>query len=353
MTKKYFYTIVSSSMNSVTLYKDEGSYSDFVRMGTENEKFVIPTDETLRLQMIVDFSQVAKENRFDNNTELSIALNGIKDGTSTAPDISASVNATCKNVATFELSESGVGLVKQFTYVTNESEGLASFWDNRDLALVLTPITDLPADAHMVYTADGSTVSSIFNSQGKFIVPLNGPDSGVAQVTLMSNLFTEINKKYFFDVRLVAAYSEAEISPMNGWDVVEELKNVKFTANAEGVPSVKIESNVYYVDSSVQSSVSPFTANVKYQDSQYCNLELTLMVKDENGRYVSTSIYDSYDNLQESEGAVAYEKGLAGLANGSYCLRAVIMKGGINSAEIYHYFIIDNGQPIDDSATQQ
>ena len=351
--KKYFYTIVSSPMNSVTLYKDEGSYSDFVRMGTENEKFVIPSRTLLQLQMIVDFSQIATEHRFVNDTKLSIALNGIKDGTSTAPDISASVNAICKNVASFELSESGVGLVKQFTYVTNESEGLASFWDNRDLALVLTPKTDLPADAHMVYTADGSTVSSIFNSQGKFIVPLNGPDSGVAQVTLMSNLFTEINKKYFFDVRLVAAYSEAEISPMNGWDVVEELKNVKFTANAEGVPSVKIESNVYYVDSSVQSSVSPFTANVKYQDSQYCNLELTLMVKDENGRYVSTSIYDSYDNLQESEGAVAYEKGLAGLANGSYCLRAVIMKGGINSAEIYHYFIIDNGQPIDDSVTQQ
>lgn len=351
--KEYFYTTVELMKNSVTLYREEDSYSDFVRMGTKNDKFVIPSYTTLQLQMIVDFSQVAKENRFADKFKLSMTLNGVKDDSSSAPDISASVNAICKDVASFALSARGDGLVKHFAYTTNESKGLASFWDNRDLALVLTPKTDLPADAHMVYTADGSTVSSIFNSQGKFIVPLNGPDSGEAQVTLMSNLFTEINKEYLFDVRLVAAYSEAEISPMNGWDVVEERKDVTFTANAEGIPSVKIESNVYYVDSSVQSSVSPFTAKVKYQDSQYCNLELTLMVKDANGHYVSTSIYDSYDNLQNAEGSVDYEKGLAGLANGSYCLRAVIMKGGINSAEIYHYFIIDSGQPIDDSTTQQ
>lgn len=341
-TKEFYWHTVETAENTISLT------NQFIRMGTENVSFVIPVAAMTELQIIVDFSKA--ETLISAETNLNPMLSAVKRSNEAGiPDGFAQNAVELKSEASFDLAASGQGLVKQFDVSFNESEGAASIWDNVDSALVLTPITVLPADATLMYTANGSTTTSIANSEGKYIVPLGGPESGFATVTLISNSFDDTEQVYRFKADLMTAKSIAESSVMNG-TVQKSIDEVIFTSGSQYTPSIKIESEDYVIDKAKDENAVPmFEAEVIHQKANGSEIEMLLMMKDANERYNSIGIYESQNiGNQEEEGLVTFSKEVSGLDNGSYCMRVRVLKNGINVAEVYHYFIIhDSSQPED------
>lgn len=321
-TGKYYWTLITTPTTQISL-------SQFVRMGTADEVFS-PTKGELELQFIIDFSETA--NGISQET-LNTTLTAYETTGSRAPQVSHDGTTNLKNIGSFSFMTQGDQLTQAVTCTYTPSQGATSKWDNRKGSLVLIPLTDLPADARVIYTTGNYTTVFYQNSKGYFILPLSVSDSDVLNLTLASDLFPSIVTDYEFTIKWLMSESIAAVAPMNG-ELLAETTMI-FTNEILKSPALKITSDkrLYSGNETMLASVS--WANIP----TYCDMEVTLMRRSDTGVYTNTGWSTEVEVIGSSSCELPVT--LAGQSPGSYCLQIAVMDGLIKIKELNFYFIIE------------
>ncbi len=223
--KYWHYRVTTANLNSLSL-------TEFTAMGGSNlyEGNTGSVETDLVCQLIVDFSQTDAPLSAGSLTT-TLKLTPVVAQVSTW-EVPASV--TLKDVATFTTSATPSNKSASISLNYTASPGKASIWNNRDVALVLTARSTVPADL----TLTVNDTNYRMNPQKQFIIPLGAVDDKTLTVTLNSLLFAPANQTYTFDVDWYVATGKADLSPLNGSLVAETTVN--FTCKKDAVPSIKM-----------------------------------------------------------------------------------------------------------------
>ena len=239
----YWYHTVTQSQISYPL-------KSFKRMGAETSDTFNPTGTDWKLQVIVDFSQVAANNTLSGALRTWLELLKQDNAPINAPDFySESVNpgvyVDLLN-SNFTLKKA-VDSQQRLIYSFNSETANVSRWNHRELALILRPKTDIPADAIISAEQNGVTVDyrpvQIPKGNGTetaFLIPLNG-FSGKVFLSMESG--TAKAGDYYMSTQLVAAASIAENAPVNGTAVVDFVVDVVFSVSDEPLSIKAVETN--------------------------------------------------------------------------------------------------------------
>lgn len=333
--------------------------SVFARMGTTdvNQKFV-PRKGDMDLQFVVDFSNVPAEKRFgDAITSITTSLVANKTPsngsyTNNAPTVNSdgtkTMKALLKKVATFVLKITD-GAVGKLEYGYTASEGIASKWDGKHMALVLSPVVgagqeSLPEDVYVVVSDGNTTATSYANVNGEFVIPLAGLHAGELTAMLGSSLFTTEEKYYDFNVDWMVSKSLAEKSPANG----EKVDNKILTLSGSSVagPSLRITgdqrlyTNTDTSDATVQAEISWADMPLNHE------LEVILKRKADTGVYADTGWKQSIERRETDPyagvlGTVIMDIPLAGQSPGSYCIEVTADLGLVTITKARFYFILE------------
>lgn len=329
-TNTYYWQEVKEATSSVSL-------ESFVQMGTEGINFGFASDTNeildLDLQLMVDFSK-AKVNIAGTDLTTSLVTSKISESRVPAIQKPGVAVTTLKDVSQFTLSATS-GENGRVTFTYDASVGVASIWEKRHTALVLTPTSEVPKDAYISFSDGISTTHAYANRQGNFIVPLSNLQSGAVTITLISDLFPIQPTSYPFTVNWMIACSEAELSPMNG--VGKQMVLMELTGSKRVLPSMKIAADERLYDKSTDTSM---TATFTYQDmpTNY-DVGVTLMVKTTSGEYVSTA-WSQEIKRTENQGTATVTVPFAGQNAGSYYLHVAADEGLVRISETGFYFII-------------
>ena len=282
----------------------------------------------LSYQFIVDFSQSVGGYSKDS---LTMTLEAEKNDAA-VPEVKPAVTVTMAD-SHFEFANTADpndGLTNSFT-CSFSAEGAASKWENRASALVLTPDTELPADACIKAEVNGG-ITYLYQSDGSFIVPLSLLQTGAktAKLTLQSALFPpEEARIYSFTAKWLISPSTAGKAPMAGDQKGEQ--SVTFTSAKKVVPSLKMEGS-----SRILTSQDTLELEIKKKNLEGYTVSAALLRKSEDGTYRGTGWNQtnvSTDNLSVP---------LGGQDPGSFCLLLTVkQKDSITVVmEVPYYFVI-------------
>ena len=308
---------------------------EFIRMGTENEEFPALANGDLQLQFVVDFSRTSMGGEKFTTALVVAKKEGIPVG---VPDISEKMSAEVSllNTAHTLSADEGIGSVRTLTCGFTEAVS-ASRWDDRDLALVLTPksgdgFATLPPDAVLRASVGDTYVDCRPTIGGKFIVPVGEP--GTVTLELRSAMFPSGTSQYAFDVDLYSAASIAERAPLNGTKVAE-LPSLKFSVT-EAAVSLKVtgtdDNNKRVFNPGETISVKVTTGDTLPEGYK---VVVQLHQKNTDGTYINRG-------QSPTIGANGtYSFSLTGFASGSYCVVAMVQRDtGLTVAEAPYYFIV-------------
>lgn len=343
VTGKYYWKEIDNAVSSIRL-------TSFDQMGSGEVDFSLPNTtviDQMKLQLVIDFSEVDEKNRLVSETDLTTTLSASKNANN-APELSAMVTTKLKNEHRFDLEliaseeativSSSTGLTLTMTL----SDGVASKWDNRQMALVLTPDgqTDLPPDAYIRYKRGNDIVNVYLNNAGLFILPLENMEATNVDVTLMSSLFTEQEVSYGFKADWISAQSIAEQSPVNG-QIVDTISEVNINRSKESVPSIKIKTGKPYYTNQEKEEVK---ATITWDNILSAHdIEVALQVKNEKEEYTNTGM--SWDLELTDSGSKELEVVIPDIMIArdydSFCLNITVDSGLVTVAEANCYFIIE------------
>lgn len=321
----YWYYNVDSSSNSIKL-------SDFIQMGGTSS-FMLNGNE-LKLQFIIDFS-LTQEGCPGDYITINLVADPINiDGL--IPSFESSERIIDLENVTFEIKDltptEKKDLEKDLYFEFAVTIGEASKWDDKVGALVITPIDELPADSRFKLTQNNKTGYYYFNEEGCFIIPLTILDINNIKITLDSSLFPEEGASYKVNIKYYASNSLVGDSPLNGLLIGEISEELVFTAKAKQNCSIKITGEDRVIKIGGELNV-----NLEYILPEGCTISSDLMRKGEDGEYSSSGARPAI------EGPGPLNISLAGLDEGSYCLRIIIKDGdGITLMSVPYYFVIYN-----------
>lgn len=271
--------------------------STLVRMGTVDDTFTLPQNTTelvLKYQVIVDFSDSAGCSGETLTTKFTAERSADAEakGAPVFPEHSLETKLKDAAVSSLNVSDSTNTMQKnlQIEFLRVPTGTVASKWNGRRVALVLTPTVSLPGDARIeVVDQTGMKTQYYRNADGKYIVSLTDVQRDTLRLTLLSQLFPDEKTEYTFRAELICASSLAGESPLNGVNLIEvqEITFVKETKLPD--PSLKIQGDkrVYDVGDTVKVTVN-------YENlPEHTALVLRLLSKDASPNSSGNTYIDS------------------------------------------------------------
>jgi hypothetical protein len=307
--------------------------------------------ETFTYQFIVDTSQVEDKtgirslNGENITVDLTLVPNKDKNAPKVPEDNCHQLTITMQSAAIFNMEEPAVSVkTATFTCTYNASEGAASIWNDRNMALALTPAGNIPADLYLtVKIGNRNTVCKI-NRNKQFIIPFTAFGSNTVEVTICSNLFDigASNYDYTFNAQWFVSASAAGSSPINGYKAGEE-KTVKFEISKDTTPSLKINgtNHVYNKNSLLNSTLYVTVETKDIPDGATIKAALYRMDSEEDGsiNYVKTTGDEDVSTI------IGYSHELGAKSSqeaGNYCLRIKVTQNDNELLVVPYYFIILN-----------
>jgi hypothetical protein len=332
----------------------------------------------------VDFSQVAIGERLTaGKIALDLVLEhsddsntpSIPSDSSTATSVEHQLTIGLKEVAVFKLTSSDENdLTGTLTANYTKSNGAASIWNGRKMAIVLTAPDNIPSDLYITAKFNDYTMTIYRNMNGQFIIPLNSVaftknwENGTIDIELHSSMMLQ-DANYTFNAQWYVSSSQAATAPLNGYvdkQVYQEKINAEtdITFNyQEQTPSIKIgesidtDKYIFYIGGTFKTTISrldiPQNAAVKVQ----------IQKKQEDGTYqtISSDTYikrnseiDSYSNDTPIKRPFTYSLDDNIFTSGSYRLLVTVSKtvsgytngieaeGTSNVLQVPYYFIVLN-----------
>lgn len=331
---KYYHHTVSSSAISVDL-------SEFELMGDSGKTGYHGYTDSLKLQFVVDFSEVQGGMQGDALQVQLVMYPNYEEQPNIRDNIVGSGQwVVFVNPAQFSLSSSGAtGITQSITYEYQASAGSASIWDDRVTALILSPQpgTVLTPDARIRYVIGEDTTTIHANAEGLFIIPLSKPSSdlGNMSLTLLSNCFPKDATAYSMNVEWRMSETMAGGAPKNGLLLGSGPISITFTNEASSEISLKItgDKKLYGLGEMMNANVAWCNVPLGYE------MTVTLMRKNDKGEYNSTGWSEKIVH-GELSGTKPLDVTLGGQTAGSYSLHLTITNGFLNVDEVDYYFVI-------------
>ena len=326
----YWYTSLNTASSAVPL-------ASFAKMGSGgSEDDLVSTD--MSLQFIVDFSRASQIGGAELVCSLSAAK---KDPDSNAQALSASLKIGLAG-SWLSLGEevTGTGLTQEIK-ISAGAGGAASKYDHRDMALVLTPVTSLPADAYIRMTMGESVADCRPDKDGKFIIPLGNfraLDTSIV-LDLRSNMFPMEDIDYDMTAKLYLAQTDAEIAPLSE-EGLRSTVSLRFESREQRT-GIKIavgnDQRLFTTADSIAAEVEirPIIFDLFY------NVVVELHQEFDGDTFGDTTI-------KPKKSGNVYTFDLTGRPTGDYCIVASLQtKGGYTINEARYYFIV---QPSNDGS---
>lgn len=322
----YWYYRADAEVSSVPLtafQKMGGSGSYSIPLPAKANGYI-----DLSYQFIVDFSQSAGGYSKDS---LTMTLEAeVKSGLTNVPEVKPAAAVTMKDPSFKSDLLAANGLTNSFT-CSFSTEGVASKWENRASALVLTPNTGLPPDACIQAKVNGET-TYLYKSGNSFIVPLSllKTEEKTVTLTLRSALFPPEETSYSFTARWLISPSTAGKAPMAGEQKGEQT--VTFTSAKKVVPSLKMEGS-----SRLLTSQDTLELEVTKKNLEGYTISAALLRKSEDGTYLGTGW-----NQTVAAGQQKLSVSLGGQNPGSFCLMLTVKQENSVTIimEVPYYFVI-------------
>lgn len=330
---KYYHHTVSGSAVSVDL-------SEFQLMGDANQTGYYGYANNLKLQFIVDFSEV-QGGMQEDALQVQLVMYPNKELEPNASIVASSgKQISFVDPAQFMLTSSGVaGNAQSLAYIYQASAGSASIWDGRVTALIVSPQPGmaLTPDARIRYVIGEDTTTIHANAEGIFIIPLSKPsaDLGNVSLTLVSDYFPKESTIYSMDVEWRMSETMAGGAPKNGLLLGSGPVSITFTSEASSEISLKItgDKKLYGLGEMMNANVAWSNVPLGYE------MTVTLMRKNDKGEYNSTGWSEKVAH-GELSGTKALDVTLGGQTAGSYSLHLTISSGVLNEVEVDYYFVI-------------
>jgi len=305
----------------------------FIRMGTTKEEYPVVNGD-MRLQFIVDFSR-AKSLPTENALKVTFGAEKIPGMPEGVKEITSSVREVKLKDADLSITagaDQTTGLVQKVQLKTG-SDGRASKYDYRDVALVLKPESMLPIDANVLVDLNESKSTWYPQANGTFIIPLGDYQNLVDEMTirLNSNMFPMETTVYEMDAYLYLSMSDAEAAPLNGH--APAPVSLIFTSNRDDT-GVKIivsgDQRVFHIGDSISATIELLP---KQLDPELYTMEVKLQWEIGSNEFTNTGTKPDQDGN-------TYTFPLS--ANpGDYCIVAKLMtKEGYELNEAKYYFIL-------------
>lgn len=274
--------------------------AEFIRMGTENERFVVDDKESFVLQFIVDFSRC--ENTPDVNTlETSFTATPIQlDDLQTVPNVPTEEGAISKiklvGIPSFSInkvvgSTDGAlsqSLSYQFALSAGAEIGISKWNDVCGILYVdPTDSASLPPDIRLqVKIGDSTQIYPLVN--GRFIVALPTVGTGTASLTLLSDMLPNENQSFDFTIQLWTSATKVKTTPSLSM-LDAGTVYVTYTVNKIITPAInaEIDGELPKYDGNNVSSLD-FTVSVRDLPQNY-TVRAVLYSKNANGGYTSTT----------------------------------------------------------------
>jgi hypothetical protein len=317
--------------------------TSFQKMGV-GEKFPAVSDELLKYQFIVDFS----DDKFAwSSLTFKLTATVIEKEKDYAPELQREGKLISFENVTHELgSPTVIGESAVLTVEYAKGTANASKWNDREAVLVLMPSeltkTALPIDASfMVIATVGSQEQTMIverNGNGNFIVAIDRNTTQVKFV-LQSAMFTTVTDDFDFTVQLRAAYHEN--APMNSEPLSIQaitLHTPPKAQNAAKITVVNHPSRIYNIKE------DKIEANIDVQVSEGYTATVTLLYK--NGQeYTSTgwsqSLTNGSNTIKIENLESTFSRFLSSSSEGLFCLSVVIRENVSNTAVLtVPYYLI-------------
>jgi hypothetical protein len=315
----YWYFNLNIASNSLLI-------NDFIKMG-EIAKFNV-SGNTLKYQFIIDFSKV-EETLIANSLSVYLDATAIEEG---VPDFSKGIRTVNFVDVSFEindLTQDDNTLEKEFETKFADTDFDSSKWDNRGVAILVTPNSELPYDTRIKIQQDNKTTYYYQNELKQFVIPIKGLKLEKFILSLESNLFPRSGESYDLNIKLYASNSNNDTSILNG-KVVAEINSLTFKVKEEFNAAVKITGQEHIIGVGQE-----LTVNLDYILPNDYTISSDLMVKAENGEYTSSGKRPDINRQGE------IKISLAGSVEGNYCFKIIIKDSdGITVMSVPYYFII-------------
>jgi len=321
--------------------------SSFTAMGG-TQPYSLPEDTSdLEYQFIVDFSRCPGELLSGSLTMTLDAPKIRSDNVEVqpnAPELKQEVMIELVALPAFNISMVSVnGLTVEMTLTYTESSAAASKWDNRDAVVMITPDTEIPADAVLKVTEDGKTTELSRAGNGGYILPLNSIRSRELAIELVSGLIPENGGTFAFTVSWYISNSLAGEAPFMGTPVTTHT--LSLTADSDKLPSLRISG-----DRQLAVVGEDVVATVEWKniDAVKGSVMAEVLMKDASGKYSKTSWQKNISLTAENGTGVNKATLVIGTANlfpvgveaQSYCLRLTVKEDIDIVLEVPYYFII-------------
>lgn len=318
--------------------------TDFTEMGGTAKFSFDKADtaaKTFTYQFIVDFSKATGNTVTD---DLDVSLELTADTSHSAPNIptegNTHISLDIQNEAVFSLNLTGVvGKSAVFNCSYNPSAGVASIWNGRKTALVLTVPESAPADLTLTAVVGGNTtlykMNTTVDSGGQiirqFIIPLDEVGTKEVKITLNSYMFSSSESNLAFTAEWYVAQSSADKSPLNGYSAA--FCDVTFSGKEEVVPSVRIDGNQRLCHA---GDILKVTVNYLGVPSE---AKITAYLQSKSGeQYVDTGAKASVANDAGLSKQIEFNMGQ--MEKGSYRILVIVQESGANILQVPYYFVI-------------
>ncbi len=273
--------------------------TDFVKMGTQNEKFSIDGKEAYNLQFVVDFSN-CQSYPTANTLVTSFAATPVQpSGITTVPAMpsSSDVKSTIQFMSTptfnIESDETATdstshSLAYQFAVTSGTNVG-TSKWNDIGAMLLVVPedASILPKDARLqVKIGDSTEIYPLIN--GKFTVALPSNNTGVASLTLLSDMMPNEDISFMFTVQLCASATKVQNTP-NGEELNVADITISYSVKKTDDPEIFAQINGD-LPKYENGNITPlyFAVSVENLPQNY-TVRAMLYSKNANGGYTSTT----------------------------------------------------------------
>lgn len=292
-TRSYWSYVTEASVSSIPL-------SEFVRMGSANEKFKVGTRTSFSLQFAVDFSTCAS---LSTASSLEVSLSATvanPSGLSTVPAMPTSAEAkssvvlikvptfSIEEVVTPTLTPLSNTLSYEFAQLSVAGAG-ASKWNGVNGILIVTPSVSavLPPDARLqVKSGDSTKVYPFIN--GCFTVVLSEENVSEVVLTLISDMMPNENITFNFDVALAASAAGVKNSTSNLSLNIAPV-SVEYTVTKTVMPAIHAEINGDLPEYN-NGNISSVQFVVLVKDVPANNtVRAVLYSKNDKGEYLSTT----------------------------------------------------------------
>ena len=327
--ESYWYYKFDQAASSVALVAASGAPATFKKMGMTTDVPYSISDGDMKLQFIVDFSRAIS---YPTGEDLVCTLNIAKNPANTNSNVkslSSGVTVTLSDVSYAMTAPTGQSL-----NVNVGASVAASKYENRDLALVLEPVTGtvLPVDAGIKMKVGAVEVTYRPNQNGKIIIPIGDFQTITQdiQFELESRMFPLEEKTYRLNATLYLSNSDAEDASLNG-DVLVSNVGLSFKGQsvANGI-AVKEDTDkrIYTVGEKITVSVRTKPAELQRGYAVIVQLE-----EEQNGLYINTAL--PYENSGSE-----YTFDLSGVRDGNYRIVAMLSYNDLVVSESKYYIIV-------------